>query len=325
MSRPASTAFGALLLAALPLAACSSSPQSSPGSAVPDPTDDASLAPSVAPSASIPTAPDESAAPLAIELFAPDVVSTDDEEYRISFSADGTAALFARGDGFFPQTRDATIYETRLEGDAWTEPSVASFSGGFPDIDPWFSPDGASVYFSSIRPVDGTPRADAELFRVDRTETGWSEPVHLASLGSEGDELGASVSSDGTIVFASDRNGSSTGWDLFSASPGADGSYGEPEEIGQLNTGNWEFNPAVSADGSALVFTSIGRDGGSGLGDLFLAERNGNAWSEVGPLRTNSGADEYHASWSADEQQLLFVRRAGDGDLFTVSWEAAAP
>ncbi|HSI99090.1 MAG TPA: hypothetical protein VLA59_01755 [Patescibacteria group bacterium] len=321
MSRPVRTALGAPLLAALLLVGCSSSPPSSAGSAVPDRSDDAS----VAPSAPATTAPGESAAPLAIERFAPDVVSTDDEEYRISFSADGTTALFARGDGFFPQTRDATIYETRLDGDAWTEPSVASFSGEFPDIDPWFSPDGTSVYFSSIRPVDGTPRNDAELFRVDRTETGWSDPVHLASLGSEGDELGASVSSDGTIVFASDRNGSSTGWDLFTAAADADGSYGEPEEIGQLNTANWEFNPAVSADGSAMVFTSIGRDGGSGLGDLFLAERNGDAWSEVGPLRTNSGADEYHASWSADEAQLLFVRRAGDGDLFSVSWEAAKP
>jgi Tol biopolymer transport system component len=321
VSRSARTALGALLLAALPLAACSSAPRSTPGSVIPDPSEGVS----VAPSTSTATAPDESGAPLAIERFAADVVSTDDEEYRISFAADGTTALFARGDGFFPQTRDATIYETRRDGETWTEPSVASFSGAFPDIDPWFSPDGTSVYFSSIRPVDGTPRDDAELFRVDRTETGWSEPVHLASLGSDGDELGASVSSDGTIVFASDRNGSSSGWDLFAAAPGADGSYGEPEEISQLNTANWEFNPAVSADGSLMVFTSIGRDGGSGLGDLFLAERNGGAWSEVGPLRTNSGADEYHASWSADERELLFVRRAGDGDLFTVSWEAAVP
>ena len=324
MSRFARIALGALLVAALPLAACSSSPPSSPGSPAPDLTD-ASVAPSVAPSASATTAPDESPAPLAIERFAPDVISTGDEEYRVSFSADGTTALFARGDGFFPQTREATIYETRLDGEAWTEPTVASFSGEFPDIDPWFSPDGASVFFSSIRPVDGEPRTDVELFRVDRTDAGWSDPVHLASLGSEADELGASVTSDGTIVFASDRNGSSTGWDLFAATPGADGSYLEPVEIGQLNTPEWEFNPAVSADGSAMVFTSIGRAGGSGLGDLFLAEWSGDAWAEVGPLRTNSGADEYHASWSADEQQLYFVRRAGDGDLFMVSWDEAAP
>lgn len=321
MSRPARTALQALLLTALSLAACSSSPQSSPASTVPVATGDSS----VAPSARTTTPPDESTEPLAVERFAPDVVSTDDEEYRISFSPDGTTALFARGDGFFPQTREATIYETRFQGGAWTEPSVAPFSGEFPDIDPWFSPDGASVYFSSIRPVDGTPRADAELFRVDRTDAGWSDPVHLAASGSEGDELGASVASDGTIVFASDRDGSSAGWNLFTASPGADGTYGDPEGIGALNTPDWEFNPAVSADGSAIVFTSIGRAGGSGLGDLFLAERSGDGWTEVGPLRTNTAADEYHASWSADGRQLLFVRRAADGDLFTVSWEAAAP
>ena len=133
------------------------------------------------------------------------------------------------------------------------------------------------------------------------------------------------MASDGTIVFASDRNGSSTGWDLLTVSPGRDGSYGEPEGIVELNTPGWEFNPAVSPDGSTLVFTSIGRDRGSGLGDLFVAVRNGDAWSEVGPLRTNTGADEYHASWSADGAQLLFVRRSGDGDLYAVDWEAARP
>ena len=321
MSRLVRTALGALLLAALPLTACNSSPGPSTGSAAPEPTD----GPSNAPSASATAAPSASTIPLAVDRFAPGVVSTDDEEYRISFSPDGTTALFARGDGFFPQTREAAIFQSMLEDDGWTEPTVASFSGEYPDIDPWFSPDGASVYFSSIRPVDGTPRNDVELFRVDRTEAGWSDPVHLASLGSEADELGASVASDGTIVFASDRNGSSTGWDLFTAGVGPDGSHGEPEEIGQLNTPGWEFNPAISADGSAMVFTSIGRDGGSGLGDLFLADRAGDAWTEIGPLRTNSGADEYHASWSADGSRLYFVRRAGNGDLFAVSWDEAAP
>jgi Tol biopolymer transport system component len=316
--------LGAFVLV-MPLGACSSAPASTADRAVPDPTDAASVAPSATPSGTGTTSPDESAAELAIERLAPGVISTDDEEYRISIAPDGTTALFARGDGFFPQTRDATIYESQLEGGAWAEPSVASFSGEFPDIDPWFSPDGESVYFSSIRPIDGTQRADAELFRVDRTGAGWSDPIHLASLGSDADELGASVASDGTIAFASDRNGASTGWDLFTASIGTDGIHGEPVEIGELTTADWEFNPALSADGSALVFTSIGRDGGSGLGDLFLAERIGDAWSEVGPLRTNTAADEYHASWSADGQQLLLVRRAGDGDLYAVRWASARP
>lgn len=68
----------------------------------------------------------------------------------------------------------------------------------------------------------------------------------------------------------------------------------------------------------------LGRDGGSGLGDLFLAERSGAGWTEVGPLRTNTPSDEYHASWSPDGD-LVFVRRAGDGDLYSVPWADARP
>jgi Tol biopolymer transport system component len=323
--RPTHTLRGAVPVVALLLAACGSSSGSPGGSAEPPATDRASIGPSIAASASA-SAPTEppAIAPTA-ERFAPDVVSTDAEEYRISFSPDGATALFARGDGFFPQTRQATIYEVTLEDGTWSEPEVAAFSGEFPDIDPWFSPDGERVYFSSIRPVEGASRTDAELFRVDRTDSGWSDPVHLASLGSEADELGASVASDGTIVFASDRNGASTGWDLFAASADEDGQFGTPEPMGALNTPAWEFNPAISGDGSELVFTSINREGGAGLGDLFLAKRDGDGWTEVGPLRTNSAADEYHASWSADATQLLFVRRTGQGDLFAVRWDDARP
>jgi Tol biopolymer transport system component len=320
LSRPAPAATATLAVAILALAGCTG-PTSSPSG------DTARPAASAEASASASEAVHSAAASAAAVLAAPfgrDVISTDDEEYRISFSPDGTTALFARGDGFFPQTREATIYETRLVDGEWTEPTVAPFSGAYPDIDPWFSPDGASVFFSSIRPVDEEPRRDAELFRVDRQGSGWSDPVHLASLGSDGDELGASVAADGAIVFASDRGSQGADWDLYVATAAEDGAFADPEALADLNTADWEFNPAIDPDGTTLVFTSIGRAGGSGLGDLFLAERGGEGWTEIGPVRTNSASDEYHASWSLDGD-LLFVRRLGDGDLYIVPWADARP
>ena len=45
--------------------------------------------------------------------------------------------------------------------------------------DPFVTPDGDRIYFSSIRPVDGVQRADADLWMVQRSASGWSEPVHL--------------------------------------------------------------------------------------------------------------------------------------------------
>jgi hypothetical protein len=73
------------------------------------------------------------------------------------------------------------------------------------------------------------------------------------------------------------------------------------------------------------VFTSIDRDGGVGLGDLFVSRRNGDAWTAAEPLRLNSPADEYHPSLSADGESLYFVRRTAEGDLCRVEWSAVDP
>jgi Tol biopolymer transport system component len=293
----------------------------SPGTHGPRGSSAASTPASVAASASA----EPSTTEIVVEptVVAEGVISTRAEEWRISFAPDGQTAYFARSDGFFPQTREATIMETTLVDGTWTEPVVASFSGEFPDIDPWVSPDGEHIYFSSIRPIGGETRADVELFRVDRTENGWSEAVHLAELGSDLDELGLSVAADGTAVFASDRPGAVGGWDLYIATAEGDG-FTTPEPLAELNTAVWEFNPAIDADGTTLLFTSIGRPGGTGLGDLFVSEREGDGWSADRPLTLNTGADEYHPSLSPDGETLYFVRRTGQGDLYELDWAAAA-
>jgi Tol biopolymer transport system component len=318
-----STRRGAWLasLATIILAGCGSAGESA---VTPVPTSAASspVAPSPTASAGPSADPSASAAPEPT-VVGEGVVSTDDEEWRISFTPDGETAYFARSDGFFPQTRDATIMETTLVDGAWSEPVVASFSGEFPDIDPWVSPDGERIYFSSIRPVDGEPREDVELFRVDREGDGWSEPIHLSALGSEADELGLSVAADGTAVFASDRSDGGD-WDLFSAAADGDG-FVAPLPIDELNSDVWEFNPAIDASGTVLLFTSIGRPGGSGLGDLFVTTRDGGPWAASQPLPVNGRADEYHPSLSPDGSTLYFVRRSGHGDLLQVDWAAVDP
>lgn len=333
-----------VLVTVLAALGCSTSPQAS--STPPVPSDSASVAPSasatssasIAPSASavpsISTEPSTVASPTAsasaepspafASVFAEGVVSGPDEEYRISFAPDGLTAWFARGTGFFPETREATIMETRFVDGAWTDPTTASFSGTYPDIDPWISPDGASIYFSSIRPVGDEERTDVEIFRVDRVGDGWSEPVHLADLGSERDELGASVDEAGAVWFASDRPGGVGGWDLYAAAPNANG-YEEPAPVAGLSTAIWEFNPGIDAAGTTVVFTSINREGGTGLGDLFVSTLEGGTWSTARPLALNSVADEYHPSLSPDGATLYFVRRSGDGDLYEVPWAAVDP
>lgn len=314
---------GLVLLAILAVTGCSPAPASSVD-ATGSPSSGTGLGGTPGSSGPGSGADESTTATVTASVFAGGVISTDDEEYRITMSADGRVAYFARASGFFPQTRQAAIMETRLVDGVWTTPAVAPFSGEFPDIDPWLSPDGNELYFSSIRPVSGEARRDAELFRVDREGDGWSEPVHLTALGSESDELGASVTEDGEIWFASDRPGGAGGWDLYRSTPSGDG-FAAPEPIEDLNSTVWEFNPAIAADGSIVVFTSIDRDGGPGLGDLYVSRRDGDRWAEARPLLLNTSADEYHASLSVDGATLYFVRRTTDGDLYQVDWSIVDP
>ncbi len=312
------TSVGVLAIV-IALAGCGTNPQVN--TAPPPPSVATSPSATSQPSPSVSQSASQSAAS---SVFAVGVVSGPDEEYRISFAPDGQTAWFARGAGFFPETREATIMETHRAGGVWSEPTVAPFSGTYPDIDPWMSPDGSSIYFSSIRPVGDEERTDVELFRVDRQGDGWGEPVHLDTLGSDRDELGPSVDEAGVIWFASERFGGAGGWDLYNATPTGNG-FLPPEPVAELNTAIWEFNPAVDAAGTTLLFTSIGREDGRGLGDLFVSTQEDGAWSTSRPVSLNSASDEYHPSLSPDGETLYFVRRATDGDLFEVSWADVKP
>jgi hypothetical protein len=257
------------------------------------------------------------------EPIGPGVISTDAYEWRLALSPDGRTAYFPRSDGFFPITRQATIMVSRWKAGRWTEPEVASFSGVYPDMDPFISPDGQTLHFSSIRPVDGQERTDAELWRVRRTPGGgWGEPEHLGAVNSPADELYSSVSAAGTLYFASERAGGLGGWDIYRARPRPGGGYGPAENVGApVNTAGWEFNPAITPNERTLLFTGLDRDGGAGYGDIWASRRLPGGWSEpagVGPI-VNTAADEYHPSLSPARDRLFYV--AG-GDIHQVAVDA---
>ena len=273
-------------------------------------------------------------APRVPVVFAPGIISDAKEQWRLTFTPDGKTAYFATSDDFFPFTRKATIYYSTLVNRTWSTPAIAPFSGQYSDIDPFISRDGNRLYFSSIRPVAGSTRTDIDIWMVERKASGWSEAVRLGpEINTPDDELYASESTDGTIYFASGPMAPRPGahWDIFSARRLGNG-FAARQRVDGVNTtpaagdpnfqSAWEFNPEISADGRTLVFTSL-RPGGLGLGDLYVAHRDGQAWSaprNLGPT-VNTAADEYHATLSRDGRALYFVRRASPvrGDFYLVS------
>jgi Tol biopolymer transport system component len=244
------------------------------------------------------------------------VISTQDAESGISFSPDGSTAWLTKMS--LPGTFGAIVFSQRTGGAAWSEPEVAPFSGLSSDLHPAVSPDGSRIFFSSARPVDGTPRADYDLWVVERRGAGWGEPRHVgAPVSSPGQELHPSVAADGTLYFYSARPGSG-GADIYRARPAAGGGWAEPERLPEaVNSPAPEKDPWISADGSTLIFVSTGRPGGLGRDDLYISTWSDGAWTSARNLGpgVNFGANENAPSLSPDGRTLFYSSDLGFGDV----------
>lgn len=245
-------------------------------------------------------------------------------EWRMAEAPDGNTAFLARGDAFFPVSRQAFIYKSTKQGEGWSTPVIASFSGKFSDMDPFVTPDGAFLYFCSIRPVAGVLKADMDIFRMVRTGSGWGVPERLGlTVNSGADELFVTLDSDGNLYFGSDREGGMGGWDIYVARPDGNGGFLPAENLGApVNSGHWEFNPTIAPTGDRLFFTGLNLPGGAGFGDIYMSDRKDGVWQVPVPIEsTNTAADEYHPSLTAAGDGLYFIRRSRtypDGQIFQV-------
>lgn len=251
------------------------------------------------------------------ELWQTGVISTAENEMNAAFTPDGRTLYFARkgGDGRF-----AVILESRDRGNGrWSAPTVASFSGQYPDYDPIVSPDGRQLLFISKRPVNGTaPRPDFDIWVAARTASGWGAPRRLdAPINTDGDELYPSVASDGTLYFSSCGRSDSKGrCDLYRA-PLVNGRYPTVEHLGgPINTSASETDPYVAPDQSYIVFAVYGRTDGAGDGDLYVSHREGDVWTAPRPLGSgvNTVAREYCPIVSPDGRWLYFTSQRGFTD-----------
>ncbi len=123
---------------------------------------------------------------------------------RPAFTPDGNTVYFSSG--------PPEIYFSKLVNNKWAKPKLAVFSGRWKDMDPFISPDGGRLFFSSYRPLDGTPQSgpqkNAHIWYVDRLSgDNWSAPHHLeAPVNLTGiDNYAPSVSRSGMLCFFSPR------------------------------------------------------------------------------------------------------------------------
>jgi Tol biopolymer transport system component len=249
-------------------------------------------------------------------LLAPGVIATGDIEFGPALTPDGRTLYFCKGSP--GGKRVMWIFVSRLVNGAWTAPEIAPFSGRYTDIDPTISPDGRRLFFASTRPTEGTaPKKDFDLWVMDRTASGWTEPRNLgAPVNSAGSETTTSVTADGTLyIGASGREagGARTGRRLY-RSRFVGGAYEAPEPLpAPIDAGEEESNQYVSPDGRFMIFLSKRPGADVALYVSYFAD---GAWTSPAPLDANLNAEfsPYTPLISPDGKTFYFTSVKGAFD-----------
>lgn len=243
------------------------------------------------------------------ELFGPSRVSTGLYERDMAVAPDGGELYFTVMGGY------SVILRCRRVKGRWEGPEVAPFSGGpvVMDAEPAFSPDGKRLYFLSTRPTDGSaPKpgwVNQDLWYVERTTQGWSEPRNVgAPVNSEDEEFYPSLARNGTIYFTRAKGKVSEAWRAR-----WDGTrFTQAERLPDVINGAGSlFNACISPDERMLVFCARDRKGNLGPADHWISFRRADdTWSEpqnLGERFNGPGLQAIAPSFSTDGRFFFFA------------------
>nr|WP_299672004.1 ankyrin repeat domain-containing protein [uncultured Polaribacter sp.] len=255
------------------------------------------------------------------KIFAPNFISTEEQEFGSVFNKNGTEFYFGVDVGKRNEIRYSKIQEGR-----WTKPKTIISHERYSYNDPFLSNDENRLYFISKRALDGKGEIkDVDIWYVNRLDDGWSEPINAGSnINTSGDEYYVSFTDDGTMYFASNghqrKDTARTDHDIY-YSKFSKGEFQKPVLLSQaVNTENYEADVFVSPDESYIIFCST-RNNGFGRGDLYISFKDSNGtWSKAVNMgkKINTEHYEYCPFVSKDGKYLFYT---SNQDIYWVSTE----
>ncbi|HKZ74062.1 MAG TPA: hypothetical protein VJ011_08360 [Steroidobacteraceae bacterium] len=212
------------------------------------------------------------------------------------------------GDLYFVRSwknfRGWRLYTSRCGPDGWSTPRPPPFAGDGYEADPFFTPDGAGLYFISTRTRPGSKRDDLDIWHVSRGSDGeWGAAELLPEpVNSSGTEWFPRLSRDGWLYFGSSRPGGRGKNDIWRARRAASGHWAVENLGPSVNTAGDEYEPLPSPDGSRLIVMADGA--------LYETRATSSGWSPrvaLGP-DVNVDGSEIGAVFSPSGRSLLFSR-----------------
>ena len=188
---------------------------------------------------------------------------------------------------------------------------------------PALSADGSTLIFTRSSNQDGSRNEDFYLSYHDTDDWTFAEsigePINTAQ--NEGAQC---ITADGKTLYftACSRSDSYGRCDLYT-SEFVDGYWSQPVNLGSnVNTENWESQPAISSDGRQLFFVS-NRPGGIGKKDIWVTYKNNKGnWTKAKNLGKdiNTSKDDVSPFLHWDNQTLYFSSKGyvgmGGFDVF---------
>lgn len=204
----------------------------------------------------------------------------DNELYYASF---GDIEEVITTDGETPMAY-AQIYKSSKKKEKWGagEPLDSKINReDFQTTHPHISPDGEYLFFTRSL-MKGNVAEISKIYYSKKKGNDWAAPNEVA-IGFDEQEFKAFHPSVGelfgkeVLFFVSDMDGGEGGRDLYYATKKGEGVYGEPVNIGSINTAGNEATPFYR--NGTLYFSSNGLSGFGGY-DLFTTVWNGTRWSK---------------------------------------------